>query len=80
MLALKIMAGLFLIAGFCVVLAAKNLVKKFKLEEKVEIKFEHEMNEEEMAQYKFMKATVNVKIYGMLVALPGIILTLVAFK
>ena len=80
MLALKIIAGLFLISGFCVVLAAKSLVKKFMLEEKVEVKFEHEMNEEEMAQYKFMKATVNVKIYGMLIALPGIILTLVAFK
>ena len=80
MLALKIMAGLLLISGFIVVLAAKSLVKKFNMEEKVEIKFEHEMDEEEISQYKYMKATVNVKMYGMLIALPGIILTLVAFK
>jgi hypothetical protein len=38
------------------------------------------MDEEELEDYKLTKATVNMKMYGMLIALPGIILTLVAFK
>lgn len=80
MLALKILAGILLLVGFGIVLEAKYLVKRFNLDQKVEVKFEHDMNEEEMAQYKFTKATVNVKMYGMLIDLPGIILTLIAFK
>ena len=80
MLALKIMAGVFLIAGFGTVLGAKNLIKKFDLDKKVNLNFEHEMDEEEIEQYKQTKATVNVKMYGMLIALPGVILTLIAFK
>ena len=80
MLALKIMAGVFLLAGFGTVLEAKNLVKRFGLDQKTDVKFEHEMDDEEIAQYKLTKATVNVKMYGMLIVLPGIILTLIAFR
>ena len=80
MLALKIMAGVFLITGFGTVLEAKNLSKRFNMDQKVNVNFEHEMNEEEMAQYKQTKAAVNLKMYGMMIALPGVILTLIAFK
>jgi hypothetical protein len=80
MLILKIIAVVLLLAGFGTVLEAKNLVKKFNTEQDVKVTFEHEMNEEEMAQYKLTKATVNMKMFGMLIALPGIILTLFAFK
>lgn len=80
MLILKIIAVVLLVAGFGTVLEAKNLAVKFKTVENTKITFEHEMNEEEMADYKLTKATVNMKMLGMLIALPGIILTLVAFK
>ena len=80
MLILKIIAVVLLVAGFGTVLEAKNLVKKINMEQKVKVTFEHEMDEKEMAEYKLTKATVNMKMYGMLIALPGIILTLVAFK
>ena len=80
MLALKIIAGVLLLTGFGTVLEAKNLVKRFNLDKNVTVKFEHEMDEEERAEYMNMKATINVKMMGMLIALPGIILTLIAFK
>jgi len=80
MLALKIIAGVILIAGFGTVLGAKNIVKSFNLDQKAEVNFENEMNEEEIAQYKVDKAIVNIKTIGMLIALPGIVLTLIAFK
>lgn len=80
MLVLKIIAGVLLLTGFGTVLEAKNLVKRFNLDKNVTVKFEHEMDEEERAEYMNMKATINVKMMGMLIALPGIILTLIAFK
>lgn len=80
MLTLKIIAGVFLLAGFGTILEAKNLVKRFNMDQKTNVEFEHEMDEEEIAQYKLTKATVNVKMYGMMIVLPGIILTLITFK
>ena len=80
MLALKIIAGVFLITGFGTIIGARNLVKKFKVDERVQANFENEMDEEETLQYKFNKALVNVKIIGMVITIPGIILTLIAFR
>lgn len=80
MLALKIIAGVILLIGFGTVLGAKNLVNRFNLDQKVSVNFENEMNDEEIAQYKQNKAILNVKLTGMLIALPGIILTLIVFK
>ena len=80
MLILKIIAVVLLVAGFGTVLEAKNLVKKFNTAPNTKVTFEHEMDEKELEEYKLTKATVNMKMCGMLIALPGIILTLVAFK
>lgn len=80
MLILKILAVVLLLAGFGTVLEAKTLVRKFKMDQNAKANFEHEMSDEELAQYKLTKATVNVKMIGMLIALPGIILTLLTFK
>lgn len=80
MTALKIIAGIILLIGFGTVLGAKNLVKRFNLDQKSSVNFENEMNEEEIEQYKQNKAIVNVKLVGMLIALPGIVLTLIVFR
>ena len=80
MLIFKIIAGVLVLAGFGTVLGARNLVEKFNLTQKTKAQFEHEMDEEELEQYKLTKATVNIKMIGMLIALPGFILTLIAFK
>lgn len=80
MLIMKAFAFAFLIAGFGMVFEAKSLVRKFNLDEKAKCDFEHEMNEEEIKQYKLSRATVNVKMMGLLTALPGLILITIAFK
>jgi hypothetical protein len=80
MLALKILAGLIVITGFVTILAAKKIVKGFGLDKKVKLENEHEMEAEEAEDYRTLIATVNVKRYGMLIALPGFILTLIAFR
>ncbi len=78
--ALKILAGIILFTGFGIVLCAKNLVMRFNLVQKTDVNYENEMDEEEIARYRLYKATVNVKMVGMLIAIPGIVLTLIVFK
>ncbi|MFZ5985835.1 MAG: hypothetical protein ACOYWZ_01755 [Bacillota bacterium] len=71
---------LFLVPGFAAVFMAQAIVDRFKLNEKVQCDFEHELSEEEILQYKNNKALLNVKMAGMLTALPGIILIIIIFR
>ncbi len=77
---LKILSLVIIAAGFATVFLAKSLVRKYKLDLKQKCDFEHEMNEEELSQFKFNKAVVNVKMIGLLIALPGLILMFITFK
>jgi|GEM_PF-592292 len=80
MLLLKILAGLIIITGFIMVLAAKSIVKKFGLDKKIKLDNETGIEPEEADDIRMLKATVNIKLYGMLVVLPGLVLTLIAFR
>ncbi|NLM59490.1 MAG: hypothetical protein GX194_10335 [Clostridium sp.] len=80
MIFLKILMFLFIATGFGTVLAAKAIVKRFKFNEKTECNFEHEMTDEELEKYKFERAVLNVKMLGMLIALPGLILVLFIYR
>lgn len=80
MLALKILAFVFLIPGVSLVMGARAIVPRLRLDEKMKCDFEHEMNESELASYKLNRAVVNLKMLGMLIALPGFILALVSFR
>jgi hypothetical protein len=80
MIILKIIAVLFIVAGFITVFAAKLAVKKYGLDEKSKCDFEHEMGEEELKQYKYNKAVVNLKMIGLLVALPGFVIMFIVFR
>jgi len=77
---LKILAFILVAIGAIVVYGAKAAVNKFELDKKVNISFENEMTEEEIANYKTQRAVINIKIIGMLIALPGLIMVLVLFK
>jgi len=77
---LKILAFVFIAPGFALTLAAKGVVSRFKLDLNAKCDFEHEMGEEELKQYKFNKTVVNAKMLGMLIALPGLILLILAFR
>lgn len=80
LLILRILAFVFTIPGVFMVFASNWAVEKFNLVDKTQVEFEHEMNEEELRQYKFSKAVVNFKMLGMLVALPGFILIIIGFR
>lgn len=80
MIVLKILALVFMVVGFSMALGSKPIVGKFGLDKNVICDFEHEMNEVELREYKYNKAVVNFKMLGMLVALPGIILFIFAFR
>jgi hypothetical protein len=80
MLLFKILAFIFLVPGVLIVFGARKIVSRFNLGQKAKCDFEYEMNESEIAEYKHNKAVVNMKMIGMLVALPGFILFLIAFK
>lgn len=80
MLIYKIFAFVFLIPGVLLSVLAKTIVKKFKMDEKAKCDFENEMNEVEMKEYKFNKAVVNLKMIGVLLVIPGLLLIIFAFR
>ena len=80
MLFLRALAFFFLVAGFSMVFAARYFVRKYALEQKVVCDFENEMSDDELQQYRVNKAAVNLKMLGMVVALPGLVLVLVLFR
>ncbi|GAE88896.1 hypothetical protein [Acetivibrio straminisolvens] len=80
MIFLKILMLLSLVSGFATVFAAKAIVEKFNLKEKAKCDFENEITEEELEKYKFDKAVLSVKMTGMLIALPGLILLLIIYR
>ncbi len=80
MLILKILMFLFIIPGVFVVFMAPGMVRKYNLAAGVKVEFKDEMDEEQIKSYQFDKAVVNLKMLGMLIALPGFILAFIAFK
>ena len=76
----KILTFIFLIPGALLIFTARSIVSKFGTDKNVVCDFEHEMDENELKQYKYNKAVVNLKMTGMLVALPGFILAIIAFR
>ncbi len=73
---LEIVALVIIAIGFGVVLAARTIVKKYNLAEKQSCDYSVEMSEEEVNDYKFNKASVRIKMYGLLISVPGIVLLL----
>ncbi|MDP4094910.1 MAG: hypothetical protein Q8920_16315 [Bacillota bacterium] len=80
MIILKILSVILMVSGFLLVALSKFLVRKFKLNEKQTCNFENEMSENELCEYLYNKAVVNMKMLGMLIALPGIVIMVVVFK
>lgn len=70
-------ALIIIAVGFALVISATTIVRKFNLAEKQECKHAEEMTEEEINNYKINKATFNLKIIGLVITIPGIVLLLV---
>ena len=77
---LQVLSILFFAIAALLVYSAGLIVKRFKLDEKVECGFEHSMDEGELAEYKYRKALVRVKMIGMVLAIPAIIMIFLVFK
>lgn len=77
---LEILALVIIAAGFVMVLAAKVIVKKFDLAKKQTCQYSDEMSEEEVEDYKLNRAMLSVKMMGLAVTVPGIILLILYFN
>lgn len=80
MIAYKIIAFVFIGIGAVITYGAKLIVKKMKLDEKMTAYEAEEFSEEELKEYRFIKATARVKVAGLLLMLPGVFLALYAFR
>jgi len=80
LLILKILAFILLIAGALTVFGARWAVGKYHLDKNMKVDHEDEMSAEEIEQYRYSKAVLNLKMLGMIILLPGMILLLVLFK
>ncbi|NMB32867.1 MAG: hypothetical protein GX992_01320 [Clostridium sp.] len=77
---LKILMFFLLFTGVVVVFAAKPIVRKFGLNERTKCNLKNEMTREEIENYKFAKAVLSIKMIGMLIELPGLILLFVIYR
>ncbi len=77
---LKVLAFLLIIPGTLMVYTSAWLVKRFQLDKKARVEFEHEMTEEELSQHLFEKASIRLKIIGLTIAIPGILLIFYIFR
>ncbi|MHB1484668.1 MAG: hypothetical protein ACYCYI_08385 [Saccharofermentanales bacterium] len=79
---LKVLGSLLAIAGLVVIYAAPKIVAKRKLDEKKTIDPERVagLDEEELKKYKTDSAILDVKIKGLLIALPGFVIILIMFR
>ncbi len=71
---LEILSLVILVAGFALVYTAKPIVKRFNLAEKQKCDHASEMTEEEITSYKYNRAIFNVKITGLVISIPGLVL------
>jgi len=79
---LKILGGIIAIAGLVVVYGAPKIVDDKKLGEKKVVDPERValLDEEQIKKFKRDTAVLDLKIKGILIALPGFIILLIMFK
>lgn len=77
---LRILGMLFMISGAGLNYLSKYLVTKLKLDVKANCDFYGELDESEISEYKFNKASLNIKVISMFVLLPGIFMLLYSYS
>lgn len=77
---LEILSLAIMAVGFIIVYMSKAIVKKYNLAEKQTCEHEAEMTEEEVKDYKFTRAVFNIKILGLIITIPGLVLFLIYFR
>lgn len=76
---LLVISGILVIAGVAVVYAAPRIVEKKKLDEAKSVDPERiaGLNEEGIRKFKRESAILDVKVKGVLIALPGAVIVLI---
>ncbi|MEN8905249.1 MAG: hypothetical protein ABF289_04755 [Clostridiales bacterium] len=77
---LKVISILLVLAGSFIVYLAKVIMRKYKLDQKIKCKYEDELNDEEIRDYKINSALIKIKLVGFGLFLPGVILVVIVFK
>lgn len=78
--ALKIIAFVLIAAGAVINYGAKYIVRRLSLEERVYVGEADELGDKELEEYKRTKAISKVKLIGLFILLPGVILVFIAFR
>ncbi len=77
---LDYVALVVLLIGFVVVFAAKPIAKKLGLAQKQKCQYADQMTEEEVESYKLSRAVVSVKMIGLVITIPGLIMFILSYK
>jgi uncharacterized membrane protein len=73
---LRLLGFLFVVAGLVLTYGAKWIVKKWDIAQGQVVPSEHEMTPEETERYQNEKALIKVKLIGMALIFPGILLSI----
>lgn len=80
MTVLKIAAILLMAAGAAVNYGARYIVKRLSLNQRVNVKEAHGFTGEALEEYKQVKALTTVKLVGLFILIPGVVLIFIAFQ
>jgi multisubunit Na+/H+ antiporter MnhG subunit len=79
-MAIKILAFILVILGAIVSYGAGFIVDRLKLSQRVKVADAEMFDAEGLEKYKRMKAMSIVKLMGLVVLLPGVILVFIAYR
>ncbi len=79
-MALKILAFILIIIGAIIAYGAGFIVDRLKLSQRVSVADADMFDAEGLEKYKRMKAMSIVKLIGLIILLPGVILVFITFR
>lgn len=77
---LKIIGYVLVVIGAVINYGSSLVVNRFGVKNRVSVKEAEELSGEDLENYKMTKAKVRVKIIGVLVMLPGVIMLFIAYR
>ena len=77
---IKIIAFILIILGALINYGAKLIVKRTRLVDKINVDEAMNLPTNDLEGYRLTKATVRIKLLGLMLMLPGVILVFIAFR
>jgi hypothetical protein len=80
-MALRVISAILLVLGAAVVYGAKYINRKLCLGSKMKVPENYEFtSDEDREKFIEQKALVTIKLYGLILVIPGLVLAFIAFK